>query len=32
MIKYRAYDKNFYANGLDQVFIPRDYGGGEDGD
>jgi RNA polymerase sigma factor (sigma-70 family) len=32
MIKNRAYDKNFYANGLDQVFIPRDYGGGEQGD
>jgi RNA polymerase sigma-70 factor (ECF subfamily) len=31
MIKNRAYDKNFYANGLDQVFIPRDYGGGEPG-
>lgn len=32
MVKNRAYDKNFYANGLDQVFIPRDYGGGEQGD
>jgi RNA polymerase sigma-70 factor (ECF subfamily) len=32
MIKYRAYDKNFYANGLDQVFIPRDYGEGDQGD
>ncbi len=32
MTKHRAYDKNLYANGLDQVFIPRDYGGGEDGD
>lgn len=32
MTKNRAYDKNFYTNGLDQVFIPRDYGGGEDGD
>ena len=32
MIKNRAYDKNFYTNGLDQVFIPRDYGGGEEGD
>lgn len=32
MINNRAYDKNFYANGLDQVFIPRDYGGGEEGD
>ena len=32
MNKHRAYDKNFYPNGFDQVFIPRDYGGGEDGD
>ena len=32
MSKHRAYDKSFYANGLDQVFIPRDYGGGEGGD
>ncbi|HEY3404533.1 MAG TPA: RNA polymerase sigma factor [Ohtaekwangia sp.] len=32
MIKHRAYDKNLYTNGLDQVFIPRDYGGGEQGD
>jgi RNA polymerase sigma-70 factor (ECF subfamily) len=31
MIVNRAYDKNFYPNGLDQVFIPRDYGGGEQG-
>jgi len=29
MIKHRAYDTNFYPNGLDQVFIPRDYGGGD---
>ena len=29
MIKNRAYDKDFYTNGFDQVFIPRDYGGGE---
>ena len=32
MTKNRAYDKNFYTNGLDQVFIPRDYGGGDEGD
>lgn len=32
MIKNGAYDKDFYANGLDQVFIQRDYGGGEEGD
>jgi RNA polymerase sigma factor (sigma-70 family) len=32
MVKHRAYDKNLYTNGLDQVFIPRDYGGGEQGD
>ena len=32
MVKNRAYDKNLYTNGLDQVFIPRDYGGGEQGD
>jgi len=31
MIKNRAYDKSFYANGLDKVFIPRDHGGGERG-
>jgi RNA polymerase sigma factor (sigma-70 family) len=30
MSKHRAYDKNFYANGLDQVFISGDLGGGED--
>lgn len=29
MVKQRAYDKNLYANGLDEVFIPRDYGEGE---
>jgi RNA polymerase sigma-70 factor (ECF subfamily) len=28
----RAYDKNFYPDGPDQVSIPRDYGGGEQGD
>jgi RNA polymerase sigma-70 factor (ECF subfamily) len=32
MVKHRAYDKNIYPNGFDQVFIPRDYGGREDGD
>jgi RNA polymerase sigma factor (sigma-70 family) len=32
MIKHRAYDKNLYTNGPDQVFIPRDYGGGDEGD
>jgi RNA polymerase sigma-70 factor (ECF subfamily) len=32
MVKHRAYDKNFYPDGPDQVFIPRDYGGGEEGD
>lgn len=32
MVKNRAYDKNLYANGLDTVFIPRDNGGGEEGD
>jgi RNA polymerase sigma-70 factor (ECF subfamily) len=32
MVKNRAYDKNIYPNGPSQVFIPRDYGGGEDGD
>jgi RNA polymerase sigma-70 factor (ECF subfamily) len=30
MVKHRAYDKNVYPNGLNQVFIPRDYGGGEE--
>ena len=29
MVKHRAYDTNFYPNGLDQVFIPRDDGGGD---
>lgn len=29
MVKNRAYDKNIYPDGLNQVFIPRDYGGGE---
>jgi RNA polymerase sigma-70 factor (ECF subfamily) len=32
MVKHRAYDKNIYPNGFDQVFIPRDYGEREDGD
>lgn len=32
MMKHRAYDKNIYPNGFNQVFIPRDHGGGEDGD
>jgi RNA polymerase sigma factor (sigma-70 family) len=32
LINHRAYDKNFYTNGPDQVFIPRDYGGGDEGD
>jgi RNA polymerase sigma-70 factor (ECF subfamily) len=31
MVKNRAYDKNIYPDGLNQVFIPRDYGGGENG-
>ena len=31
MVKHRAYDKNIYPDGLNQVFIPRDYGGGESG-
>ncbi|HTJ51523.1 MAG TPA: sigma-70 family RNA polymerase sigma factor [Cyclobacteriaceae bacterium] len=30
--KNRAYDKNFYPERPDQVFIPRDYGEGGDGD
>ena len=30
MVKHRAYDKNIYPDGLNQVFIPRDYGGGEE--
>ncbi len=29
MMKHRAYDKNIYPDGFSQVFIPRDYGGGE---
>jgi len=32
MVKNRAYDKDFYTNGLDQVFIPRDFGEGDAGD
>lgn len=32
MKKNRAYDKSFYANGFDAVFIPGDNGGGEEGD
>lgn len=32
MMKHRAHDKNIYPNGFNQVFIPRDYGGGEDED
>jgi RNA polymerase sigma factor (sigma-70 family) len=32
MVKHRAYDKNIYPNGFNQVFIPRDYGGGKDAD
>ncbi len=31
MVKHRAYDKSIYPNGFDQVFIPRDYGGREEG-
>ena len=30
MVKNRAYDKNNYPDGFNQVFIPRDYGGGEE--
>ncbi len=30
MVKNRAYDKNIYPDGFNQVFIPRDYGGGEE--
>ena len=30
MVKHRAYDKNIYPDGFNQVFIPRDYGGGEE--
>jgi RNA polymerase sigma-70 factor (ECF subfamily) len=32
MVKYRAYDKDFYPNGLDQVFIPRNNRQGDEGD
>jgi RNA polymerase sigma-70 factor (ECF subfamily) len=32
MVKTRAYDKNFYPDGPDSVSIPRDYGGGDEGD
>ncbi len=32
MVKHRAYDKDFYPNGLNQVFIPRDHGEGDEGD
>jgi RNA polymerase sigma-70 factor (ECF subfamily) len=32
MIKNGAYDKDFYQERSDQVFIPRDYGEGGDGD
>lgn len=32
MVKHRAYDKSIYPNGFNPVFIPRDYGGGEDED
>jgi RNA polymerase sigma-70 factor (ECF subfamily) len=32
MVKHRAYDKDFYPNGFDQVFIPRNYGGRDEGD
>ena len=32
MIKNRAYDKSFYTNGPDQVPIPGDLGGGDEGD
>ena len=32
MMKHRAYDKNIYPNGLDQVFISRDHGEGDEGD
>lgn len=32
MNKNRAYDKNFYPERPDQVFIPRDHGGGGEGD
>lgn len=32
MTKSRAYDKNFYPTRFDQVFIPRDFGEGGQGD
>jgi RNA polymerase sigma factor (sigma-70 family) len=32
MTKNRAYDKNVYPDGLDSVLVPRDDGGGEEGD
>lgn len=32
MMKHRAYDKNIYPDGFDQVLIPRDFGEGEEGD
>lgn len=32
MVKNRAYDKNIYRNGFDQVFVPRDLGEGDKGD
>ncbi|MEJ1236685.1 sigma-70 family RNA polymerase sigma factor [Chryseolinea sp. T2] len=32
MMKNRAYDKNIYRDGLDQVFVPRDLGEGDEGD
>jgi RNA polymerase sigma factor (sigma-70 family) len=32
MINNRAYDKNFYPNGPDPVFVPRDYREGDGGD
>jgi RNA polymerase sigma factor (sigma-70 family) len=32
MMKHRAYDNNIYPNGLDQVFISRDHGEGDEGD
>ena len=32
MLKSRAYDKDVYRTRFDQVFIPRDYGEGREGD
>ena len=32
MINYRAYDKDFYTNGPDKIYISGDYGGGDEGD